>query len=151
MIITFCGHSKFTTKKAYEEKIISYLEKIVGDNVVDMYLGGYGDFDNFAYECCKKFKASHPKTNLVFVTPYYTIEYQRKRLKYQKERYDLIIYPEIENRPLKFAITYRNRYMVDKADYVICYVEHDWGGAYQTYKYAKKKGKNIYNLVSFDK
>ena len=40
--------------------------------------------------------------------------------------------------------------MVDKADYIICFVDHDWGGAYQTYKYAKRKGKKILNLAIFE-
>ena len=40
--------------------------------------------------------------------------------------------------------------MVEKADYVVAYVEHSWGGAYQAYKYAKGKGKSVYNLASLN-
>ena len=71
-------------------------------------------------------------------------------MKNQSLKYDSIIYPEIENKPRKFAIFYRNRYMVEKADYVVAYVEHSWGGAYQAYKYAKGKGKSVYNLASLN-
>ena len=111
-----------------------------------MYLGGYGDFDRFAYECCKKYKEKHPNTSLVFITPYMTVEYQRNHLEYQKTRYDAIIYPEIENKLPRFAISYRNKWMVEKADFVVVYIDHDWGGAYTTYKHAKRKGKFICNL-----
>lgn len=114
-----------------------------------MYLGGYGGFDNFAYECCKKYKETHSRVSLVFVTPYISIEYQRNHLEFQKGMYDNIIFPDIENKPPKFAIIYRNKYMIEKADYVIAYIDHAFGGAYTTYKYAKTKKKEIYNLGSF--
>ena len=107
MIITFCGHSQFTRTEEYEQKILAFLEEKVGDNPADFYLGGYGSFDSFAYDCCKKYKAIHPGVSLIFITPYMTVEYQQNHLEYQKTRYDEIIYPEIEDKPPRFAITYR--------------------------------------------
>ena len=150
MIVTFCGHAQFRKTEEYEKRLISFLYEKVGDNIANMYLGGYGNFDTFAYECCKKYKATHPNVSLVFVTPYITTEYQQNHLNYEKTRYDSILYPKIENKPLKFAISYRNKYMVEKADYVIAYIDHSWGGAYQTYQYAKRKNKQIINLADFE-
>ena len=150
MIVTFCGHSHFSKSKEYEQKILSFLEEKVGNQSADMYLGGYGDFDNFAYSCCRKYKETHPNISLVFVTPYLTVEYQKNHLDYQQTRYDSILYPEIEDKPPRFAIFYRNKYMVEKADYVVAYIDHDWGGAYTTYKHAKRKGKEILNLANFE-
>jgi uncharacterized phage-like protein YoqJ len=149
MIITFCGHSHFQKTKEYEEKIHSVLENIVGKQSAYMYLGGYGEFDEFAYECCKNFKKTHNAVSLVFITPYITMEYQKNRLEYEKNKYDIILYPEIENKPLRFAISYRNKWMVDKSDYVICAIEHTWGGAYKTYRYAMTKKKNVINILEF--
>lgn len=150
MIVTFCGHAHFSKTEECEQKLLSFLEEKVGDRSADMYLGGYGGFDGFAYDCCKKYKETHPNVSLVFVTPYLTAEYQKNHLSYQKTRYDLILYPEIEDKPLRFAIFYRNRYMVEKADYVVAYVSHSFGGAYTTYKHAKRKGKMIFNLADFE-
>ncbi len=147
MIITFCGHRDFVAKKGSEAELLSLLEDKIGNTPVEFYLEGYGAFDAFAYECALKYKAKHSQVSLVFITPYLSIEYQRNHLQYQKERYDAIIYPEIEKAPLRFAISYRNRWMVERADLLIAYVKHDWGGAYQTYRYAKRKGKVIYNLA----
>ncbi len=146
MVVAFCGHARFCKREEYEQKILAFLEEKIGERIADMYLGGYGEFDSFAYECCKKYKDMHPNVSLVFVTPYLDIEYQRNHLQNKRKKFDVIFYPEIENKPLRFAIFYRNRYMVDKADYIIAYVEHDWGGAYTTYRYAKRKGKEIFNL-----
>lgn len=36
--------------------------------------------------------------------------------------------------------------MVEQADMVIAYINHDGGGAYQSYRYAVKMGKSILNL-----
>ncbi len=149
MIITFCGHAKFQKAQKNEEEFLTYLEKLVGDQRAQMYLGGYGAFDAFAYHCCKKYQTTHKKISLVFVSPYLPSINQNEYWAYQKSRYDEILYPEIEDKPIKFAITYRNRYMVDKANYVIAYVDHNWGGAYQTYQYAKRKNKPIFNLADF--
>ena len=150
MIVTFCGHARFSKSEEYEKKILAFLEEKIGDQPADMYLGGYGSFDSFAYDCCKKYKETHPSVSLVFVTPYMTIDYQKNHLNYQNARYDSIFYPEIEDKPKRYAITYRNKYMVEKADYVLAYVSHDWGGAYTTYKHAKRNGKAIFNLANFE-
>ena len=150
MIVTFCGHAHFSKSEEYEQQILAFLEENVGDQPADMYLGGYGSFDSFAYDCCKKYKETHPNVSLVFVTPYLSIDYQKNHLDYQKTRYDSILYPEIEDKPKRFAIIYRNKYMVEMADYVVAYVLHDKGGAYATYKHAKRKGKEILNLASLE-
>ena len=147
MIIMFCGHSRFSKKEEYEQKILNFLEEKVGNGFADFYLGGYGEFDNFAYECCKKYKETHRNVSLIFITPYITVEYQKNHLQYGKMVYDEIIYPEIEDKPLRFAISYRNQWMVEKADYVICGIDREWGGAYKTYQYAKRKNKYIYNIT----
>lgn len=150
MIVTFCGHASFSKSNEHEQKVLAFLEEKIGNEPADMFLGGYGSFDDFAYDCCKKYKATHPNVSLVFVTPYLTVEYQKNHLEYLKMRYDSIIYPAIENKPLKFAISHRNKYMVEKADYVVACVSHNWGGAYSTYKHAKRKGKEILNLANFE-
>ncbi len=140
MIITFCGHGDFQETEAYKNRVLAFLEETVGKEPVDMYLGGYGGFDSFAYGCCRQFKETHPAASLVFVTPYMHGE--------QREMgYDSILFPALEHVPSKFAISARNKYMMEKADWVIAYVSHTWGGAYAAYKHALKKGKRIYNLA----
>ena len=126
------------------------MTEIIGDDHAELYLGGYGSFDAFARRCGKKYQETHPNTKLVFITPYITIDYQKNHLEYEKNLYDDIIYPELEKVPLKFAISYRNRWTVEKADCVIAYITHDFGGAYQTYKHAKKKQKQIFNISGKD-
>ncbi len=149
MIITFCGHAQYEPTDQDEQKLIAILEETIGEQKVEFYLGGYGKFDHFAYRCCKKYKMQHPNVSLVYITPYLTVSYQKNHLEYQKAKFDSIIYPNLERKPLRFAISYRNQYMIDCADFVIAYISRDWGGAYKTYRYAKHQGKTIFNLGSF--
>ncbi len=146
MIVTFCGHSSFVCTTEIKEKMMKILEEKVGDAYAKFLLGGYGNFDSFAYSCCKEYQKTYPQVKLIFITPYITESYQRNHLEYKKNFYDEIIYPEIEKAPPRFAITYRNKWMVEKSDLVIAYVKSTYGGAYTTFKHAKRKKKEIYNL-----
>ena len=148
MILSFCGHASFSATEALEKCLLKFLDGVIGQEPAFFYLGGYGAFDEFAYATCKKYKETHPNVRLVYITPYITEEYQKKVLALETKRYDEIIYPEIENKPLRFAISYRNQWMMEKADIVIAFVAHDWGGAYKSYQYAKRKGKRIFNLAN---
>ena len=141
MVITFCGHSSYESVAGDEKKILEILEKRVGNSSVEFFLGDYGNFDKFTYDCAKKFKEHHVGAKLVFITPYITVA------EYKKDHFDLIVYPELEKIPLRYAILHRNKWMVDQASIVIAYVTHKYGGAYTMYRYAKRKNKEIYNIA----
>ena len=49
--------------------------------------------------------------------------------------------------PKRFAISKRNLWMAQAADLVICYVEHDWGGAYKACHRAARMKKEVINLA----
>ena len=147
MIVTFCGHSDFEKNDNFESMVLKILEENTKNKNVEFYLGGYGAFDSFAYDCCKKFQKLHPNSTLIYISPYLTVKHQINELNYQNQLYDESIYPELENISPRLAILYRNKYMVDKADFIIAYIKRDWGGAFKTYRYAQQKHKTIYNIV----
>ena len=89
----------------------------------------------------KIYQKTHPNVSLVYVTPYF----YDPHLKEKAQAYDSILYPPLENVPPKFAISRRNKYMAEKADLVIAYI--DRSGAYQTYANAMQKGKTVINLA----
>lgn len=45
------------------------------------------------------------------------------------------------------CMSIRNRYMVDRSVYCLCYVTKDSGGSFYTAQYAQKKGLKVYNLA----
>ena len=143
MIITFCGHSDFRPTPYLKQKMLSILESTIGDATAEFYLGGYGSFDSFAYTCAKTYQTAHPLVSLVYVSPYVTPRLTPQEI----TQYDQILYPPLENIPPRFAISHRNRYMVDRADYVVAYINRSFGGAYQTYTYAERQHKEVVNLA----
>jgi hypothetical protein len=64
-----------------------------------------------------------------------------------KKYYDDVVYPPLENVPLKFAISRRNEWVVDNSDIVYAYVKHSWGGVAKMLAYAKHKQKQIINIL----
>ena len=47
----------------------------------------------------------------------------------------------------RYAISWRNKWMVNETDIVIAYITHSWGGAAQYVEKARKKEKPIINLA----
>ena len=150
VIIAFCGHANYIENAGDEQRVLSLLEKRVGKGECELFLGEYGGFDSFAYRCAQKYRAVHPESRLVFVTPYLMEEYRKNSVEYTKERFDLVLYPPLEKVPPRYAIARRNRWIVEQADIVIAYITNGYGGAYTMYRYALKKGKEIYNIAPMD-
>ena len=60
---------------------------------------------------------------------------------------DHTILPDgIENIPPRFAINYRNKFMIEAADIVVTYVKHSWGGAAKYKRLAEKKNRRVIEL-----
>lgn len=136
MNVTFCGHSQLEEP----EKIKVWLKKIIEDLIKQgaktFYLGGYGQFDVMAASVLYKMKKQHCNIEIILVLAY-------PDKKYDASIYDSSIYPPLENIPRRYAILKRNEYMIDISDIVISYVKYNYGGAYTTLKYARRKNKQI--------
>ena len=145
MKIAFFGHADFIPTPEIEKRLYDILKEETKGETVEFWFGGYGDFDSFAYAVVNKYFKGE-KIAKIFITPYITEGYQKNQIEYIKDRYDLIIYPELESTPYRYAISKRNSWMAENCDIVICYVKYSYGGAYKAVKYASRKGKRIINI-----
>ena len=145
MIISFCGHSNFIQSDNDKDVVIDIIKKIAKNKPVDFYLGGYGNFDTFALSCAIKYKETHKNTKICFITPYIG-KWLDKRKNVIKENFDVVIYPELEQIPQKFAILKRNEWIAKNSDYIFAYVSTHFGGAYRMLLYAHKHKKTYFNL-----
>jgi uncharacterized phage-like protein YoqJ len=148
MIITFCGHKDICDKQFILNKLIETLEPYFkGNTPLTFYCGGYGDFDSIASQAIDILKKQYTevKAEKIYVTPYITASCKEK-LDTLKNYYDEVIYPPLENVPLKFAISRRNEWMVENSDIIIAYVKVSFGGAAKTLTYAKRKHKQIIHI-----
>ena len=149
MIITFIGHSSLKIS----DKLLDLIKEAILNNIDKyeentFYCGGYGDFDEICRKVSCDLKKDFENIEVVFVSPYFTVQQQRKFGDLIKNRvYDSVVYPELENVPLKFAINYRNRWMIERADLIIAYVDKEYGGAYNALRCAEKIKKKIINLA----
>ena len=141
MFVAFFGHSSYVPQEADKKSVMEILEKKAEGVALEFLLGENGGFDDFAFECAVEFKSRYPESKLIFVTPYL------RKSRRSESVYDQIIYPELENVPPKFAISRRNRWMVERSDFIIAYVNRSWGGAYATYSYAGRRDKIIFNIA----
>ena len=152
MVISFLGHRTLYGADDLFEAVKNAIVKNTNfDEKVTFFCGGYGDFDDLCARVCRSIKTHYENCEIVFVTPYMTVSQQEKNKEWIKLKlYDSILYPPLEQVPLKFAICERNKWMIDQSDFIIFYVEHPYGGAYQGFRYSQRKGKRGLNLGKFE-
>ena len=121
--------------------MLALLTELIGEQESELFLGGYGAFDSFAFSCAKAYRRTHTNVKLVLVTPYPNGGARNASSLWGE--YDSIVYPAIETAPPRLAIIKRNEWMVKEAETVIAHVRHRFGGAYRTLCYAEKLGKRI--------
>lgn len=148
MTITFTGHAFVSSYAAVKEKVKQQLRAYVdGARAITFYLGGYGSFDEICAAVCRELKQEYEGIELVYVTPYISLSEQDKiRRMTEQKLIDASVYPPIEGVPPRLAILKRNEWMIQNADLVIAYIDHEYGGAYKAYQYAKHKNKKIINI-----
>ena len=136
MTVTFCGHAQISQSEKIEKWLYAVTQKLIEQGATTFYLGGYGAFDSLAASILREQKKQYPQIELVLVLAYLNTERNTSG-------YDSTVYPPLETVPRRFAISHRNRWMVESADVVVAYVLHDWGGAATTLRCAKQKKKQI--------
>jgi len=138
--VTFCGHRNIAGEVDIADFLKEKLQALITDGADKFLLGGYGAFDQLAAHVLKELKTAFPTIKITLVIPYLDRDFNH-------ELYDGSVYLPLEDVPKRFAISKRNEWMVDQSDVVVSYVKYDWGGAYTTLEYAKRKRKKIVSAV----
>ena len=151
--VSFFGHRDFYAHHKCEAKLEPIIRELLNTKeYVDFLVGRNGEFDVFASSIVRRAKKNiwDANSSLVLVLPYPTSEYTNSQ-EYFEDFYDEIeISEKASMSHFKSAMQIRNKEMVDRSDLVICYIERNSGGAYQTIEYAKKQNKRIINLAEDD-
>ena len=144
--VVLFGHRDFDAHILLEEKLYPLLKDLISSkSFVEIYIGRNGEFDIFSATIVKRLQKSIGKDNneLICVLPY-----KEKDIEYYEKYYDSVIIPEsLASTHPKGAISKRNKWMVEQADLVICFVKYEYGGAYTAMQYAKKLCKEIINFA----
>lgn len=143
MICSFFGHRNISN--SIRPMLYSEIKNHITDKNVDtFYVGGYGHFDAMASGILHELIEQYPHISVYHILAYIPTGTNKEYCRNQHTT----LYPEgLEFVPRKFAITHRNRWMVQQSDCIIGYVQTSYGGAYEALEYAKRKNKSVNNLA----
>ena len=149
---SFFGHSEITITNELIDKITIIIEKlIVNENFGIFYFGGFGMFDDLCYTIVSKLKEKYTDIKRIFCLydPRHTQKSKRPEW-LKKEIYEEYIYFDLQYDYYYTRIYYRNCEIINRSDYVICYVANkNNSGANKALKYIKKNKKPYINLVEY--
>ena len=139
MVCTFFGH-KDTPKETEPTLRSTLIDLIENKNVNVFYVGNNGNFDTMVHRQLEDLSQTYPITYSV-VLAYLPTE------KNKCDNLTNTIYPEgLETVPKRFAISWRNKWMIQQSDVVVTYVTHNFGGAAQFKEMAQKLRTAVINL-----
>jgi len=143
MTACFFGHRNIGS--AIMPVLRAEIENHIIEKDVDVfYIGNNGNYDSIVAAVLRELQEKHSHISVYSILAYLPTD----KDKHSIERHEKTIFPEgLELVPRRFAITYRNRWMVEQSDFVITYVQQNYGGAYEAMKYAERKGKSIINIA----
>ena len=138
MICTFFGHRD--CPDSLKPEIFEKIKEQVNEGTTEFYVGNNGNFDALTLSCLRELKKDYPIINYTVVLAYIPAKFD---IYFPNET----LLPEgIELVPKRFAIDFRNRWMLEIADTVIAYTDHSWGGAAKFVSLAERKRKKVVRL-----
>ena len=149
--VAFFGHRYIDNPLKVEEQLEEQIRKLINEKeYVDFLVGRNGEFDQCVSSSVLRVRKKYRDDNssLVLMLPFPTAEYINNQNYFENYYSDIEISYAASKAHPKSAIQIRNREMVDRADLVICYIEHKEGGAYKTVQYALMMGKTVINLTT---
>ena len=148
--VAFFGHRYIDNPFRIEERVEEHIYRLLAEKeYVDFLVGRDGEFDQFASSAVLRVRKRYRDDNssLILVLPYARAEYLNNEESYHNYYSEVEISYEASKAHPKAAIQIRNREMVDRADLILCCIEREQGGAWQTIQYAIKQGKTVINLA----
>lgn len=149
--VSFFGHRYIDKIRIIEDRLDELIRSLLTEHeYVEFLVGKDGDFDQIVSSAVKRAKRNYRDDNsaLVWCLPYPTAALNLNMQSYRAYYDEINVYNPDENIHPKAAHQARNRDMVDRSDLVVFYVEHEYGGAWQTMKYAVNQKKEIINLAT---
>ena len=148
--VSFFGHREVTRFAFIEKQLIKIIKDLLDANEYVVFLvGRNGEFDQLVSSVIHRVKRLYGDNNCfhTLVLPYRSAEYRDNKESFNEFYDDVENCNEFGNTHFKAAIQKRNRLMVDRSDLTVFYIEHEYGGAYKTYKYAVRQQKKTIKLT----
>ena len=145
--VSLFGHREVFDLRELHKRLYSVIAELIKEKeYVHFLIGRNGEFDEYAASVIRlaRRELGNECCEISLVLPYVVSgvsDYERY--------YDGIVIPECaQGAHAKAAIGIKNRWMVERSDLVIAYVERSDGGAYRAARYAETLNKTVINLAS---
>jgi len=139
---TFFGHRD--CPDSVKQKLKDTLVQLITVNGVDsFYVGNQGNFDALVYRVLCELRDIYPHIVVTVVRAY--MPTKEIANKYGS---DAILPEGIEAVPKRYAISWRNKWMIEQSEYVVTYVTRSFGGAAMFAEMAVKESKAVINFES---
>ena len=148
--VAFFGHRYLENIFEIERRLEEQIRLLINEHeYVDFLVGRNGEFDQLVSSTVRRTKRVYRDDNssLVLMLPYATAEYLNNQERYEDYYDEVEVSFAASNAHPKAAIQLRNREMVDRANLILCCIDHKSGGAYKTIRYTEKQGKKVINLT----
>ena len=145
------GHRNIThaLERGLEKRLLDVIEELAAQGTEVFYTGGAQGFDTLAALCvlrlrdklgirlcvCVPFEKQDRRFDGIGKDLYRRILSDADEVVYVSDGYGKNVYHK------------RNRYMVDRSEVCVAFLESDSGGTFYTVEYARRKGKKIINLA----
>lgn len=147
VVCCFFGHHD--TPETVKTDLNECVTRLIENNEADSFLvGTHGKFDSMVLSVLRSAKKTYPHIAYSVVLAY---------MPSTKEEYELYdpaetVYPEgLETVPRRFAISWRNDWMLKQSELVVCYVKHSMGGSGKFVDKAMRQKKRVINLASAER
>lgn len=147
--VALFGHRQLDHALQVEQRLEECVRELLRTHAqVDFLLGRNGEFDLLAASVIRRVRRDFDERSavLILVLPYLTAGYRDNEAEFHRYYDSVEVFPAPPGLPQRACIPLRNRMMVERADAVICGVEHPRGGAYEAALYARELGRGIQNL-----
>jgi len=139
-VCTFFGHrdTPESVMVLIREVLIELIEH---EKSVRFLVGSEGSFDKMVTKVLKELMSVYRNIECDIVVAY--LDGKNRELLFENT-----VFPEgLECVPKKFAIEYRNRWMLKQSDYIVAYVNRPFGGAAKFVELAEKQNITVINLA----
>ena len=141
MVCCFFGHRD--APDGLTEHLLPLLSCLIDEGIDSFLVGNQGSFDSTVLHTLRLLKEKHPHITYSVVLAY------MPGVKDEWSAYEPMetLYPEgLDSVHPRYAISWRNKWMLNQSEYVVTYITHSWGGASQFAEMAERQKKHIIKI-----
>ncbi len=135
---TFFGHSVCPSE--IYDKLREQIIILIDRGISEFFVGDRGEFDVMVLKALRELKEEYTFNYQV------VLAYLPKESGFFSDDPNSVFPEELACVYKRFAIDYRNNYMLKRSDYVITYTPYPFGGAAKFAEKARRQGKTVIEL-----